>query len=797
MKNKFSSALSLALIVSMLFTSVAFADDVSNNLDFDVDATLESTTLTAGGANKVVDMYTVNRNGDGKNGCNLTGSTTLVVDVVSSDPTVASVSPAQLTFTNCEGVLTNLTTAVTVTPLSAGTADITLSEVSNNTGGTFNLAPASFRVIVNAPAPSDTTAPVITPNISGTLGNNGWYTSDVTVSWTVVDNESTPTYSCPPTTINADTAGTTLTCSATSAGGTSSQSVTIKRDATQPGVVWGGGINNGDTFTYGSVPAAPTCTASDGMSGPASCAVTGYGASVGGHTLTATAYDNAGNFKTETRSYTVNKADAACSISGYTGEYDALPHGASGSCSGIGGEEAGTLDLGATFTDVPGDTAYWTFTGNGNYNDQSGSVSIVITQAPSTVTITCPASVTYNGFAQEPCTAVVTGVGSLNQALTVTYSNNTNAGTATASASYLGGLNHAASNNSTTFEIEKADATCTVNGYTGTYDGNVHGATGSCTGVLGEDLSAGLNLGASFTDVPGGTAYWTFSGGTNYNDQNGSVDIVINKAPVTATAGSGSSTYDGAAHSPSACVVTGDYTGDLTCANDPASVGPNAGTYTISPVVNGTGLGNFEVTSVNGSYTINKADPLCAVTGYNVVYDGFDHTATGACTGVLGETLSGLDLSGTTHILVGNYTDTWTFTDVTGNYNNASGTVNDVIQAWNLTGFYQPVDMGGVFNTIKGGSTVPLKFEIFAGTTELKLTSYVTGFSALAVPCPVNGFVADEIEVLATGGTSLRFDTTGDQFIFNWQTPKKPGACYKVTMTTLDGSSLSAFFKLK
>ena len=29
-----------------------------------------------------------------------------------------------------------------------------------------------------------------TPTITGTLGSNGWYTSDVQVEWTVVDNES-------------------------------------------------------------------------------------------------------------------------------------------------------------------------------------------------------------------------------------------------------------------------------------------------------------------------------------------------------------------------------------------------------------------------------------------------------------------------------------------------------------------------------------------------------------------------------------------------------------------------------
>jgi hypothetical protein len=113
-------------------------------------------------------------------------------------------------------------------------------------------------------------------------------------------------------------------------------------------------------------------------------------------------------------------------------------------------------------------------------------------------------------------------------------------------------------------------------------------------------------------------------------------------------------------------------------------------------------------------------------------------------------------------------------------------------------GFYQPVDMNGVWNTVKNGSTVPLKFELFAGSTELTTTNYVQGFSAQAVACPTNGFVADAIEVLATGSTVLRYDATAGQFIYNWQTPKKAGACYRVTMTAADGATtISANFILK
>src|SRR5207245_803580 len=83
-------------------------------------------------------------------------------------------------------------------------------------------------------------------------------------------------------------------------------------------------------------------------------------------------------------------------------------------------------------------------------------------QAPSTTTVTCPASVPYTGAAQTPCTAMVTGAGGLNLALTVTYTNNINAGTATASASYAGDANHTGSNDSKTFIIDQSSSTTTV-----------------------------------------------------------------------------------------------------------------------------------------------------------------------------------------------------------------------------------------------------------------------------------------------------------------------------------------------
>jgi hypothetical protein len=144
---------------------------------------------------------------------------------------------------------------------------------------------------------------------------------------------------------------------------------------------------------------------------------------------------------------------------------------------------------------------------------------------------------------------------------------------------------------------------------------------------------------------------------------------------------------------------------------------------------------------------------------------------------------------------VGSHSYTATATDNAGN--SSIATLSYTVLAWSLKGFYQPVDMSGVWNTVKAGSTVPLKFEVFAGSTELTSTSAVKSFTQKTVACPGATAPTDEIEITSTGGTSLRYDTTAGQFIQNWLTPRKAGTCYLVTMTTQDGSSISANFMLK
>jgi hypothetical protein len=165
-------------------------------------------------------------------------------------------------------------------------------------------------------------------------------------------------------------------------------------------------------------------------------------------------YNNVGN---TTITDAIAKADAVVTVTPYSGLYDGVTHGAAGTATGVGTPATDLttlLNLGATFTNVPGGTAHWVFTGTTNYNRAEGDVAVTISKAPSVTTLTCAAdSFVYTGSAQTPCTASVTAVGGLSESLTVTYSSNTYPGTAAASASYPGDTNHAVSTDSKSFTI--------------------------------------------------------------------------------------------------------------------------------------------------------------------------------------------------------------------------------------------------------------------------------------------------------------------------------------------------------
>jgi hypothetical protein len=140
-----------------------------------------------------------------------------------------------------------LVTPVSLQPGPISLGDYAVSVFARSRGG-HRVAPLSLHLL------ADTTAPLLVPAVTGTAGANGWYVSNVAVAWTVSDAETpvTSTSGCGTSTVTADTSGVTFTCTAQSAGGTATGSVTIKRDVTPPVLGLPGPLTVNATQTTGA-----------------------------------------------------------------------------------------------------------------------------------------------------------------------------------------------------------------------------------------------------------------------------------------------------------------------------------------------------------------------------------------------------------------------------------------------------------------------------------------------------------------------------------------------------------------
>jgi Bacterial Ig-like domain/YDG domain/Immunoglobulin I-set domain len=361
--------------------------------------------------------------------------------------------------------------------------------------------------------------------------------------------------------------------------------------------------------------------------------------------------------------------------------------------------------------------------------------------------------------------------------------------------------------------IIPTDATISVTAYTSLttkYNCNFHMATGTATGCDG-DLSALFDFSGTrhkdAGDYPADS--WTFNAGNtnpNYNSAGTTIHDSIAQADATITVTpytSATTTYNCSPHT-----ATGTATG---CDGDLSSLlhlggttHTNAGDY---PTDSWTFDGNNNYKSASGTVhdSIAKANATINGTPYNVTYDYNAHTATGTATGVCGENLLSatygdtLDLSGTTHTLPGDYNDSWTFTDVTGNYNNASGTLDtlqlahDIIHYGTCSGsdvILQPINADNSSVFPKSGRTVPVKFwvcdasgnsisnaaAVFAPTgATLSMLSAVRG--------TINGVneLGDTIDV---PDSAFRFSS--GQWIFNMATSNlQSGYTYKFRINLL------------
>jgi hypothetical protein len=154
---------------------------------------------------------------------------------------------------------------------------------------------------------------------------------------------------------------------------------------------------------------------------------------------------------------------------------------------------------------------------------------------------------------------------------------------------------------------------------------DANNSSGATVTVSTSALPAGLATFANSSANPTPYSYAinaTYSGDTNFAPGTPfGLSQTVNPLPVTATAGSYSGTYNGAAQSPSACVVTpispNQSTGTLMCTNSPASFGPGVGSGTVTPVPSvgaNDSLNNYAVTLMNGAWSIAPASTTTTIT---------------------------------------------------------------------------------------------------------------------------------------------------------------------------------------
>jgi len=185
-------------------------------------------------------------------------------------------------------------------PIAYGGPDTKSAAASGtctNGAGLSTSATATFKY--------DSSPPVVTPSVTGKLGANGWYTGDVSVDWSASDSVSDIDSSsgCTTTSLTSDTAGKTLTCTATNGAGLTTQSsVTVKIDRSAPDTNITGGpsgtvTSTAASFTFSASEPGATfaCSLDGGGFQPCNSPQTYSGLTDGSHSFQVRATDPAGN----------------------------------------------------------------------------------------------------------------------------------------------------------------------------------------------------------------------------------------------------------------------------------------------------------------------------------------------------------------------------------------------------------------------------------------------------------------------------------------------------------------------
>lgn len=206
--------------------------------------------------------------------------------------------------------------------------------------------------------------------------------------------------------------------------------------------------------------------------------------------------------------------------------------------------------------------------------------------------------------------------------------------------------------------------------------------------------------------------------------------------------------------------------------------------------------GNTATATVSG-INIDQEKPTLTTAGVNVQGGTYTLgsvptatcTATDSFSGVASctVTVTGGNANG-----VGTFTYTATATDKAGNTTTITGSYS-VIYRWD--GFLQPINdtahqVGTSTSIFKAGSTVPVKFQVknaagtvvqYAGTA-----SWLTPVKGSAMSAPVDETV---YTASADSGSIYKYDSTAQQYIYNWKAPSTGGNYYRIGVTLDDGQT--------
>jgi hypothetical protein len=342
----------------------------------------------------------------------------------------------------CASTGTTTNTATVAMTASSGTCVVAAIVAANTTGTThYNSATASVTVTA-------TLATQATLTVTGAPAS-AVYNTTFTVGYSGGSGTGAVTFAATGGCSNVGTLVTmtsgTTDCSitATKAADTNYQSATSDPVTVTATTATGTVTVNCPAAVYNGQP--QTCTATTGPTTGLTVDFTYNGSSTaptaeGSYTVVGTMSDN--NYSGSGTATLVITPEPVTATAGsysaaYNGSVITLP-----GCTLMGaftsnlvctdspltvGPDVGAGAVTPVVTETNGDLA-------SNYTITLVPGSWSITQAASSIALSCPPSVVYTGAAVTPCTATVTGPG-LSQSLTVTYVNNVNAGTNTATAS--------------------------------------------------------------------------------------------------------------------------------------------------------------------------------------------------------------------------------------------------------------------------------------------------------------------------------------------------------------------------